>query len=86
MGQTAILPPANCPDPAYGPIAPVLDGTTGLPLLALPEGFEYKSYGWTCDPMSDGRAAPSNHAGMAVVHSARQHAAATGAQPRARAL
>jgi uncharacterized protein len=60
----------SAPSP-YGPIAPVLDGTTGLPLLALPEGFEYKSYGWTGDPMADGRATPSNHDGMAVVRSER---------------
>lgn len=55
----------------YGPIAPVLDGSTGLPLLALPEGFEYKSYGWTGDPMADGRPTPSSHDGMAVVSASR---------------
>jgi uncharacterized protein len=53
----------------YGPIAPVLDGSTGLPLLSLPEGFEYNSFGWTGDPMTDGRPTPSNHDGMAVVQS-----------------
>ncbi len=58
--------PADSP---YGPIAPVLDDTTGLPLLALPEGFSYKSFGWTGDPMADGRPTPSNHDGMAVVQS-----------------
>lgn len=55
----------------YGPVAPVLDGSTGLPLLALPEGFEYKSYGWTGDPMADGRATPGSHDGMAVVSASR---------------
>ncbi|MDP3820906.1 MAG: DUF839 domain-containing protein [Burkholderiales bacterium] len=55
----------------YGPVAPVLDGSTGLPLLALPEGFEYKSYGWTGDPMADGRPTPGNHDGMAVVSASR---------------
>lgn len=60
------LVPAVSP---YGPIAPVLDGTTGLPLLSLPEGFTYKSFGWTGDVMADGRPTPSNHDGMAVVQS-----------------
>ena len=31
----------------YGPLLPTLDETTGLPLLALPEGFRYVSFGWT---------------------------------------
>jgi uncharacterized protein len=53
----------------YGAVAPVLDGSTGLPLLCLPEGFEYKSFGWTGDPMADGRPTPSTHDGMAVVQS-----------------
>lgn len=56
----------SAPSP-YGSVAPVLDGSTGLPLLALPEGFEYKSFGWTGDPMADGRSTPSSHDGMAVV-------------------
>ncbi len=55
----------------YGPIAPVADLATGLPLLQLPEGFSYRSYGWTGDPMRDGRPTPSNHDGMAVVRAAR---------------
>jgi hypothetical protein len=38
-----------------------------LPLLALPEGFSYSSYGWTGDPMSDSRPTPGSHDGMAVV-------------------
>ena len=44
----------SAPSP-YGPIAPVRDSSTGLPLLALPEGFEYRSYGWSGDTMTDGR-------------------------------
>jgi uncharacterized protein len=51
----------------YGPVVPVLDDSTGLPLLALPEGFSYRSYGWTGDPMADGRPTPGSHDGMAVV-------------------
>ena len=34
----------------YGPLVPTLDETTGLPLLTLPEGFRYLSFGWTGDP------------------------------------
>jgi secreted PhoX family phosphatase len=51
----------------YGPIAPAMDVSTGLELLQLPAGFTYKSYGWTGDPMADGRPTPSNHDGMASV-------------------
>lgn len=51
----------------YGPIAPVNDLTTGLPLLQLPAGFTYKSYGWTGDLMANGKATPGSHDGMAVV-------------------
>jgi secreted PhoX family phosphatase len=51
----------------YGPIGPVLDETTGLPLLQLPQGFRYMSYGMTGDVMSDGVTTPSLHDGMAVV-------------------
>ena len=51
----------------YGPVAPVNDLTTGLPLIALPAGFSYRSYGWTGQPMADGQRTPSLHDGMAVV-------------------
>ena len=56
----------------YGPIAPVADQTTGLPLLQLPAGFRYQSYGWTGDPMSDALPTRGNHDGMAVVGTVRQ--------------
>ncbi|MEM0955419.1 MAG: alkaline phosphatase PhoX [Pseudomonadota bacterium] len=55
---------------AYGPIQPVNDTTTGLPLLKLPEGFTYRSFGWTGDIMSDGTLTPDRHDGMAVVSGA----------------
>lgn len=51
----------------YGPIAPVNDLTTGLPLLQLPAGFTYKSYGWTGDLMANGKPTPGSHDGMGVV-------------------
>jgi secreted PhoX family phosphatase len=53
----------------YGPVAPVLDLTTHLPLLQLPEGFTYRSFGWTGDPMADSQPCPGSHDGMAVVQS-----------------
>ena len=41
----AILPLVH--SQGYGPLSPVADDVTGLYLLELPEGFSYKSYGWT---------------------------------------
>jgi len=52
--------------PDYGPLRPVTDQTTGLALLSLPAGFEYLSYGWTGDIMSDGTRTPGAHDGMAA--------------------
>lgn len=46
---------------------PTLDETTGLPLLQLPEGFRYRSFGWTKDPMNGDVPTPAAHDGMAVV-------------------
>jgi secreted PhoX family phosphatase len=51
----------------YGPLAPVADRTTGLPLLQLPRGFNYRSFGWSGDRMDDGQPCPDRHDGMAVV-------------------
>lgn len=50
----------------YGPLSPKADLSTGLPLLALPDGFEYMSYGWTGQIMADGRPTPADPDGMAV--------------------
>ena len=64
----------------YGPLAPTADETTGLTLLALPEGFRYLSFGWTNDLMTNGQPAPGAHDGMAaydagsgIVHLVRNH-------------
>ena len=54
-------------DSPYGPVAAVKDITTGLPLLKLPAGFSYKSFGWRGDTMLDGRPCPGGHDGMGVV-------------------
>jgi len=53
----------------YGAVAPVNDISTGLPLLQLPAGFAYKSYGWRGDIMGDGKHCPGGHDGMGVVQS-----------------
>lgn len=51
----------------YGPLRPVRDDTTGLPLLRLPRGFRYRSFGWTGEPLADGTPTPPAHDGMGVV-------------------
>jgi len=51
----------------YGPVAVVNDLTTGLPLIALPPGFSYRTFGWRGQPMADGRVTPGAHDGMDVV-------------------
>jgi secreted PhoX family phosphatase len=51
----------------YGPVMPVADESTGLPLLQLPAGFKYWSYGWTGMTMKDGTPTPGAHDGMGVV-------------------
>jgi len=48
-------------------LVPTLDGNTGLPLLRLPEGFSYSSFGWTGDLMQDGYPTPPRHDGMALM-------------------
>lgn len=48
-------------------LKPVLDGSTGLPLLKLREGFSYFSIGWIGDENSDGVITPEGHDGMAVL-------------------
>lgn len=54
--------------PDYGPLFEVVDPSSGLPLLKLPKGFEYVSFGVTGDTMADGSATPGSHDGMGVVH------------------
>ena len=50
----------------YGPLAPVEDEVTRLPLLHLPAGFRYRSCGWIGDPLARGLATPGMHDGMAA--------------------
>lgn len=54
--------------PDYGPLVEVPDQTTGLPLLLLPAGFTYMSFGWTGDRLADGSPTPPLHDGMATFH------------------
>jgi hypothetical protein len=63
-GNGAQVAPVASP---YGPLRPVNDLTTGLPLLQLPAGFTYRSMSWTGDPMNDGQPVAARHDGMAVV-------------------
>ena len=50
----------------YGPLFPTRDTTTGLPLIALPEGFRYVSFAWRDDPLDNGQPTPAAHDGMAA--------------------
>jgi secreted PhoX family phosphatase len=50
----------------YGPLFPTVDQTTGLPLLMLPAGFEYVSFGWRGDQLDNGQPTPGAHDGMAA--------------------
>ncbi|UCE86782.1 MAG: DUF839 domain-containing protein [Deltaproteobacteria bacterium] len=66
--------------PDYGPLAPVDDAHTGLPLLRLPREFQYVSMSWTGDPMTHEGRVPGSHDGGAAlpgpagrVHYVRNH-------------
>lgn len=50
----------------YGPLRPVKDATSGLPLLELPEGFRYLTFGWAGDPLESGKPTPPGHDGMSA--------------------
>lgn len=59
----------------YGPLRPVADLSTALPLLMLPEDFEYRSFSWGGDPMANGEPTPDAHDGMGVIAVERSGAA-----------
>jgi hypothetical protein len=42
-----------------GPLREAIDATTGLPLLRLPSGFRYFSFGWPGDPVAGGKTVPA---------------------------
>jgi secreted PhoX family phosphatase len=53
------------PGAGYGPISPKADLRDGAHRLALPNGFQYRSFGVTGEPMSDGKLTPIAMDGMA---------------------
>ena len=60
------VPEVHSTDVGYGLLQPVNDQTTGLPLLYLPDGFQYFSFGWAEDPLIGGLVTPGMHDGMAA--------------------
>lgn len=54
---------------AMGPLFPLADENTGLPLILLPEGFRYRSFSWAGSDLHDGYAVPALADGMGVVRS-----------------
>ncbi len=54
-------------DSPFGPLRPVPDEITGLPLLQLPEGFRYKTISWAGEVLSDGHLCPGAFDGMGIV-------------------
>jgi len=54
-------------DAGFGPLRPVRDIATGLPLLRLPKGFSYVSFGWANEALADGTPCPGLHDGMGIV-------------------
>lgn len=51
----------------FGPLRPVPDSTTGLPLLMLPDGFRYHTFGWGGSTLADGHICPGRADGMGVI-------------------
>ena len=51
------------------PLREALDLETGLPLILLPEGFQYRTFSWAGDAMTNGEPTPDLHDGMGVIAS-----------------
>lgn len=51
----------------FGPLEPVNDLHTGLPLFKLPAGFTYTTFGWEGDSLTEGGVTPPAHDGMTVL-------------------
>ena len=67
LWRTAAVAGRLAPDDlGYGPLQPINDEATGLPLLQLPDGFRYRSFGWTGDRLDSGARTPGAHDGMAA--------------------
>jgi secreted PhoX family phosphatase len=54
----------------YGPIVPIADLRDGVERIALPEGFQYRSFSPAGATMSDGNLVPLAHDGMGVFNMA----------------
>lgn len=68
FARSAAQHEAGARSPGYGPLRPVADEATGLPLLELPEGFSYRSLGWAGMPLADGSGkVPGAADGMGIV-------------------
>ena len=64
FARQGLFPEANA---VLGPLAPVNDLTSGLPLLHLPKGFRYHSFAWAGEMLGDGYSSPTFADGMGVV-------------------
>jgi secreted PhoX family phosphatase len=53
-------------DGGYGELHPTKDLRDGVQRLALPKGFQYRSFGFAGTPMADGDLTPLAHDGMAA--------------------
>lgn len=51
----------------FGPLKAIRDRNTGLPLLRLPAGFSYTTFGWAGEKLADGTTCPGAHDGMGIV-------------------
>lgn len=68
LAQAGRATAAGARHPGYGRLGPVADLNTGLPLLQLPEGFSYRSFGWAGEPLIGDIPCPDAHDGMGIVH------------------
>ncbi|MBP6901507.1 MAG: DUF839 domain-containing protein [Burkholderiaceae bacterium] len=68
LGGGAALAQTGRGSLGFGPLRPVADLHTGLPLLMLPEGFSYRSFGWAGEALADGGGRmPGATDGMGIV-------------------
>ncbi len=66
LGLSGCRESASPADGSYGTPVPVRSTNTNESLLELPPGFQYTVFGRTGDVMTDGRATPGLHDGMAA--------------------
>ncbi len=59
--------------PGYGPLFPIVDPVTGLPLVRLPEGFRYMTIGRVGNPMRGGLPTPNFFDGSAAIPVGNNH-------------